>query len=193
MCGAGTRARGSGWVPVLRGRRARAFGTCGPSSGQGTGEAWGWRAAPLSQEGGREACPEGSSAWESPPLRLVKWLVEEGQAIIFLRSSHWLKESSKGRLMGASKEAPRAPLAPACADAESPGAALPRLCLGPRPATPPRRLGTSRTEREGPQESPAERKERKVHTGSKVCVHYCWRNPPPLEEPALGKSANAAR
>lgn len=32
-----------------------------------------------------------------------------------------------------------------------------------------------------------------MHIRSKVCVHYCWRNQLLLEEPGLGKSANAAR
>lgn len=31
--------------------------------------------------------------------------MEEGQAIIFFKSSHWLKEPSKGRLMGLNKGA----------------------------------------------------------------------------------------
>lgn len=192
MRSAGTRAQDSGWAPGLRGRHLRAFGTRGPSSGHGTGEAWGRRAASLSQEGGKEACPEGSSAWESPPLRLFKWLVEEGQTIIFLKSSHWLQESSKGRLMGPARRLPQR-LWPQPVLTWGGLVQLPWLCLGPRPATPQGQLGTGRTEREGPQESPAERKEGKVHIGSKVCVHYCWRNQPPLEEPALGKSANAAR
>lgn len=71
---------------------------------------------------------------------------------------------------------------------------LPWVRLGPRPATLRGQPGRNRTEREAPQESPAERKqEGKVRIRSKVCVHYCQRNQPPLEEPALGKSANAAR
>ena len=71
---------------------------------------------------------------------------------------------------------------------------LPWVHLGPRPATLQGQLGRSRTEREAPQENPAERKqEGKVHIRSKVCVHYCRRNQPPLEEPVLGKSTNAAR
>lgn len=75
--------------------------------------AWGKHAALLSQEGGREACPEGCSAWESPSLGLIKWLVEEGQAIVFLKSSHWLKEPSKERLMGPSEGTLVEPPAPA--------------------------------------------------------------------------------
>lgn len=70
----------------------------------------------------------------------------------------------------------------------------PWVCLGPQLATLCGQLGRSRTEQEGPQERLAERKqEGKVHIRSKVCVHYCQRNQPLLEEPVLGKSANAAQ
>lgn len=86
-----------------------------------TRETWDEHAALLLQEGGKETCLEGCSAWESPPLGLVKWLVEKGQAVVFLKSSQGLKEPSKGRLMGPSEETLAEP--PARANAEGPGAA----------------------------------------------------------------------
>lgn len=70
-------ARGGCWGPVPHG---------GHSSG-GRGQ------------GGMEAARGGVCTGVSTP-GLVRRLVEEGQAVLFLKSSHWLGEAAKGRLTG---------------------------------------------------------------------------------------------
>ena len=133
---------------------------CRPSRKLGTR-----RHAGREARGGPEACPEGCSAWESPPSGLVKWLLEEGQAIVFLKSSHWLKE---GRLEGPRAGTPAEPPAPARANAAG-------WVGAGQSGKHPRRAMPGGSGEGGP----------KAHVRSEVCVHGCRRNG--MEEPALAE------